>query len=64
MFDHPAGIADGKVDGDTLTWIVKATQPIPMTVRFTARIDGDAIEGVADIGAMGKMTFSGTRNST
>ena len=54
-------ISDGKVDGDTLTWIVNATQPIPMTVHFTATVD--AIEGEADIGPMGKMTFTGTRKT-
>src|SRR5262245_53487962 len=34
---------DGKVDGDQLTWNVAMTQPMPMTLEFSATVDGDSL---------------------
>ena len=31
----------GKVNGDTLTWSANITQPMPMTLEFEAKVDGD-----------------------
>lgn len=54
-------LANGRIDGNTLTWIVHAKQPIPMEIPFTATIDGDELTGEAQLGAMGTMTISGRR---
>ena len=51
----------GKVDGNSLSWTVSMTQPMPMKLEFTATVDGDEISGDIDIEAFGKATFTGTR---
>ena len=51
----------GTVDGNSVKWIVKMTQPMPMDLGFVATIDGDEISGDVDLGSFGKATFSGTR---
>jgi biphenyl-2,3-diol 1,2-dioxygenase len=53
-------IFDGKVDGNNLTWGAKVSTPIPMTLAFTATIDGDSISGGAK-SPFGTAPFSGTR---
>lgn len=54
-------IEDGKIDGETLTWKANLTSPMPMTLDFDAKVDGDAISGNVKLGAFGNATFSGTR---
>ncbi len=54
-------LEDGKVDGETLTWKAKLTSPMPMTLEFDAKVDGDNISGNVKLGAFGNATFSGTR---
>ena len=54
-------VVDGKVDGNTLTWKMNMTVPMPMTLTGEATVEGDAITGTVDAGAFGKMPLSGTR---
>lgn len=54
-------IEDGKIDGNTLTWKMKMTVPMPMTLEGTATVDGDALTGSVNAGAFGSMAMSGTR---
>ena len=54
-------LKDGKVDGDTLTWKADMTSPMPMTLEFSAKVDGDEISGDVKLGAFGNASFSGTR---
>lgn len=54
-------VEDGKIDGNTLTWKMKMTVPMPMTLEGTATIDGDALTGSVNAGAFGSMAMSGTR---
>lgn len=59
----PAGTApieNGKVEGDTLSWHAKVTSPMPITLEFTGKTEGDAISGSVKLGAFGTSTFSGT----
>ncbi len=56
-------IKDGSVDGNTGTWKVSITSPMPMTLEFSATADGDAISGNVKLGAFGSATFTGTRAS-
>ena len=52
-------LRDGTVEDGRLAWNVKLRKPIPMTARFSASIDGDAMTGVAKIGPMGDAPFEG-----
>ena len=51
----------GKVDGDTLTWNAAITQPMPMTLEFTATVSGDSMSGNVKLGAFGNAPLSGVR---
>ena len=51
----------GTADGDSLSWTVNMTQPMPITIEATATVDGDEISGEAKLGAFGTATFSGSR---
>lgn len=54
-------ITDGSVDGNTLTWQMKMTVPMPMTLDCDATVDGDSITGNVKAGAFGTFPLSGTR---
>ena len=54
-------IDDGKVDGNTISWTMKMTVPMPMTLDCTATVDGDSITGSVGAGAFGSFPLSGTR---
>ena len=54
-------IYEGKADGDSGTWKVDITQPMPMTLTFSAEADGDSISGQADPGMFPPSPFTGTR---
>jgi hypothetical protein len=58
-----ADITDGKVDGNTLTWSMKMTVPMPMTLEGSATVDGDTVTGSVKAGAFGSFPLSGTRVS-
>ncbi len=51
----------GTADGNSLSWVMDVTSPMPMKVECTAEIDGDAISGGLKFGAMGSATFEGSR---
>lgn len=52
---------EGKVNGDTLTWSTSITQPMPMTLEFTATVSGDTMSGNVKLGAFGSAPLSGVR---
>lgn len=54
-------ITDGKVDGNTLTWSMSITTPMPMKLEGTATVDGDSITGSVKAGAFGSFPMTGTR---
>ena len=54
-------VVDGKVDGNTLTWTMNMTVPMPMKLEGSATIDGDALTGTINAGAFGAMPMTGTR---
>ena len=54
-------IANGKVDGNNVSWEVSITSPMPMTLTFSGTIDGDKISGNVKAGAFGSFPFSGER---
>lgn len=54
-------LKDGAVDGDSLSWKADITQPMAMTLEFSATLSGDEISGNVQLGAFGTASFSGTR---
>jgi hypothetical protein len=58
----PLDVTDGKVDGDNLTWKAALTQPMPINLEFSAKVDGDKISGNVKLGTFGDATFEGTRS--
>ncbi len=54
-------IANGKVDGDTVTWSNSITQPMPMTLEFTGTLAGDTLNGSVKAGSFGAFPFTGAR---
>lgn len=51
----------GTVDGNSASWKIEMTQPMEMTLEFTATVDGDKISGDAKLGSFGNASFSGAR---
>ena len=51
----------GKVDGNTLTWGTKITQPFPIDLEFNVTVNGDAMEGSVKAGAFGSSPLKGVR---
>ena len=54
-------IQNGKANGDELSWTADMTQPMPIKLEFSAKVDGDSISGSVKLGAFGNASFSGTR---
>ncbi|MEI9996187.1 MAG: hypothetical protein WDM91_16445 [Rhizomicrobium sp.] len=54
-------IANGKADGNNVSWSVSITSPMPMTLEFSGAVDGDKISGNVKAGAFGSFPFSGER---
>jgi hypothetical protein len=54
-------IANGKIDGDTVTWSNSVTTPFPMTLDFTGKVDGDTLNGSVKAGNFGSFPFTGER---
>jgi hypothetical protein len=56
-------LQDGAVDGESLTWKADITQPMALTLEFSATVNENAISGNVKLGAFGNASFSGTRTS-
>lgn len=56
-------VEEGKVSGNTVTWVSNMTQPMPMKLECSATVNGDSIEGTVKAGAFGEMAVSGTRRA-
>jgi hypothetical protein len=54
-------IANGKADGDKVSWSAAVTSPMPMTLEFNGTVSGDTISGNVKAGAFGSFPFSGQR---
>lgn len=54
-------LENGQVDGESVSWAAKISQPMPMTLEFSGTVDGDSISGNVKLGAFGTATFSGER---
>ncbi|MFC0204296.1 hypothetical protein [Novosphingobium soli] len=56
-------IRDGRISGQTLSWKMKMTSPMPMDLDCTAQVDGERITGTIKAGMFGSMELTGTRRS-
>ncbi|MEE4301298.1 MAG: hypothetical protein V2J24_17790 [Pseudomonadales bacterium] len=54
-------LEEGKVDGDSVSWVANLTQPMPIKIEAEGKVDGDAISGSMKLGAFGTATFEGSR---
>ena len=59
--DQTLEISDGKVDGNSISWITEVTTPTKMKFEFSATVDGDTISGTVRAATMGLFKFSGER---
>ncbi|MEQ8412696.1 MAG: hypothetical protein RIC51_08635 [Erythrobacter sp.] len=51
-------VEEGKIDGNTLTWKMNMTVPMPMTLECEATVDGDQMTGTVNAGAFGAMPLT------
>ena len=56
-------MANGKVDGNAVSWSANITSPMPMTLEFTGTVEGDTLKGSVKAGAFGSFPFSGARRA-
>ena len=54
-------IANGKADGDNVSWSMSITTPFPMTLEFAGTVSGDNLNGNVKAGSFGSFPFTGTR---
>ena len=54
-------IADLKVSDTAMSWSTKIEKPMPMTLKFSGDIDGDAISGKVKFGMFASGTFVGEK---
>lgn len=57
-----AAIFDGTVNGSDVAWKVSITNPMPLTLEFVGKVDGDTISGEMTINPMGSFPFQGLRS--
>jgi hypothetical protein len=50
-------IKNGSINGDTATWDVDVTKPMPLTLSFEGKENGDMMTGSVKLGAFGNSTF-------
>jgi hypothetical protein len=54
-------IQDGKADGNTVSWKAAIKNPMPLTLEFQGKVDGNAITGNVSAGGIGSWPFTGSR---
>ena len=51
----------GSVDGNTAKWEIDITNPMPMTLKVSATVEGDSINGTVGLGMFGSAPMTGKR---
>jgi len=54
-------ISNAKIEGDTASWDMDITTPMPMTLSFSAQKAGDNITGRCKLGMFGEVDFEGIK---
>jgi hypothetical protein len=55
-------IFDGAMSGNDVSWKIKITDPMPMTLEFAGTVDGNEISGTVTLGEFGESSFAGIRS--
>jgi hypothetical protein len=55
------GIYEGKVEGNKASWKADIKNPMPLTLEFSAAVDGNRMTGMVSAGAIGSWPFSGSK---
>ena len=56
-------ISGGRIAGDTLTWQMGITSPMPLSLDCQATVSGDSLSGSVKAGAFGSMALEGVRTA-
>ena len=56
-------LENGKVDGNSVSWSAKITNPLPLILDFTGTVDGDKLSGSVKAGSFGSFPFTGSRTA-
>lgn len=54
-------ISGGRVSGDTISWQMGISVPMPLSLDCEATISGDSLSGSVKAGAFGSLPIEGTR---
>jgi hypothetical protein len=54
-------IDEGSVDGNTVSWTMHISKPMPLTLACRATVSGDTLEGKVKAGIFGSFPITGTR---
>jgi hypothetical protein len=54
-------IQDGKTDGNAVSWKAAIKNPMPLTLEFHGKVDGNSIAGNVSAGGVGSWSFMGSR---
>ena len=52
---------EGTADGNNLAWEIDITNPMPMTLKISATVDGDNVSGDVGLGMFGSAPLTGKR---
>jgi hypothetical protein len=58
---NSADIFDGTVNGNAVSWKLKITEPMPMTLEFNGTVESNTMSGNMTAGAFGSWPFAGER---
>lgn len=56
-------ILDASADGDRLTWILKTTTPMKLTLKFDVTVEGNTMTGTSKAGILPSSKVNATRDS-
>ena len=54
-------IFDGKTSGDNVNFKANIKSPMPLTLEFTAKVEGDKISGNVSASGVGSWSFQGSK---
>lgn len=54
-------IENATANGDEVGWSIDIVVPMPMTLTFKGKVEGDSLSGTVTLGAFGDSTFMGER---
>jgi hypothetical protein len=54
-------IFDGAVSGGSVGWKAAIKSPMPLTLEFAGKVDGDTISGTVSASGLGSWGFTGAR---